>query len=151
MQGCRVADLFAGTGSYGLEALSRGASCACFYESDRQALACLRQNLQAVLRSSGLSSDAGQVVAHDVYNLKGSDAPYDLIFLDPPYDSIAANLSRIFEQAVNPMASGTARAILELPSNLQPELQGWQLLRRLGKSGKNKPTAAIFLRISAKK
>jgi 16S rRNA (guanine966-N2)-methyltransferase len=147
IQGCRVADLFAGTGSYGLEALSRGASSASFYETDREALACLRQNVQAVLRSSSRSSDAARVVARDVYSLKDGASRYELIFLDPPYDSIAANLVRMFEQAVDPIASPDARVILELPGNLEPELVGWTLIRRLGKAGKDKPTAAIFERV----
>lgn len=146
VQGCRVADLFAGTGSYGLEALSRGAASASFYESDRQALTCLRQNVQAVLRSSGLPAEAARVVARDVYSLKDGASSYDLIFLDPPYDSIAGNLQRIFSEGVDPIAAPDARVILELPGNLQPELPGWQLLRRLGKAGKDKPTAAIFER-----
>lgn len=146
IEGCSVADLFAGTGSYGLEALSRGASAASFFETDRAALACLRQNVQAALRSCQLDTFAAKIVGRDVFSLDLNSPAYDLIFLDPPYEMIAGQLGRIFEKAVNPIALENARAIVELPGNLDPEINGWQLVRRIGKAGKDKPTAAIFLR-----
>ncbi len=148
IEGCSVADLFAGTGSYGLEALSRGAASATFFETDRQALACLRGNIQAVLRSCKLETGVARVIARDIYTLEDGASQYDLIFLDPPYESITGNLDRIFEKAVNPIAGPDARAMLELPGNLEPRIAGWQLIRRLGKTGKDKPTAAIFERIT---
>lgn len=146
IEGCKVADLFAGTGSYGLEAISRGAASATFFETDRAALTCLRQNAQAVLRSCDLDTDAAKVVARDVFSLDVNSPTYDLIFLDPPYHRIADEIGRIFEKAVDPIATADARVVLELPGNLQPKITGWQMLRRIGKAGKDKPTAAIFSR-----
>ena len=146
IEGCQVADLFAGTGSYGLEALSRGAARADFYETDRQALACLKQNIQAVLRSCELDSSTANTHPRDVFSLKADAPRYHLIFVDPPYGMIADHLNRIFESAVSPIATRDARAILELPGNLTPQVDGWELVRRLGKAGKDKPTAAIFVR-----
>ena len=58
-----MADLFAGTGSYGLEALSRGAASSTFFETDYDALTCLRQNAQATIRSCNLDTSAAKVVA----------------------------------------------------------------------------------------
>lgn len=147
VEACRVADLFAGTGSYGLEALSRGAECSTFFETDRSALNCLRQNVQSVLRSCQLDTSKARVIARDVYSLDDGASRYDLIFIDPPYDSIEGGLSRIFEKAVTPIAEPDARAILELPGNLEPGVEGWKLIKRLGKVGKDKPTVAIFERI----
>ena len=83
--GSRVFDLFAGTGAYGLEAISRGASKAIFYETDRNALSCLQQNQQAVLKACGLGSDATRIIARDVYALNMASESADLIFIDPPY------------------------------------------------------------------
>jgi 16S rRNA (guanine966-N2)-methyltransferase len=143
---CCVADLFAGTGSYGLEALSRGATSASFFETDRAALACLRQNVAAVLRSCKMDTQLGKVVARDVYSLEANSPNYDLIFLDPPYDIIASEVGHIFEKAVSPIATADARAVLELPGNLEPLIAGWQMIRRIGKAGKDKPTAAVFKR-----
>ena len=79
----RVADVFAGSGSMGLEALSRGCSSCTFYESDRVALASLRENV-ASLRAQGQS----QIKSGDAWRKAATDAQaglFDLIFLDPPY------------------------------------------------------------------
>ena len=146
IEGCKVADLFAGTGSYGLEALSRGAASSTFFETDHAALTCLRQNVQATMRSCSLDTAAPKVVARDVFTLDLNTPSYDLIFLDPPYDMIAENLQRIFEKAVNPIALAKARVLVELPGNLEPKITDWQVLRRIGKAGKDKPTALIYER-----
>ena len=146
IEGCKVADLFAGTGSYGLEALSRGAASSTFFEIDHDALTCLRQNVQATTRSCNLDTGVAKVVARDVFTLDSNTPSYDLIFLDPPYDTIAENLQRIFEKVINPIALAKARALIELPGNLEPMISDWQILRRIGKAGKDKPTALIFER-----
>lgn len=146
IEGCKVADLFAGTGSYGLESLSRGAASASFFETDRAALTCLQQNVRAVLRSCDLDTSAAKVVARDVFSLDVNSPAYDLIFLDPPYGIIASEIGRIFEKAVNAIATSDARVVLELPGNLEPAIEGWEMQRRIGKAGKDKPTAAVFKR-----
>ena len=91
---------------------------------------------------------AAKVVACDVFALESNTPSYDLIFLDPPYDTIAENLQRIFENAINPIALAKARTIVELPGNLEPKVKGWKILRRIGKAGKDKPTALIYERSS---
>jgi 16S rRNA (guanine966-N2)-methyltransferase len=83
-QGLRVLDLFAGTGSLGIEALSRGAGHVTFVESARAALTALRRNLDAL----GFSGRA-RVLKSDV--IRGMEAMaaagdhFDLVLLDPPY------------------------------------------------------------------
>ena len=78
-----VADLFAGTGALGIEALSRGARRAVFVESYRQAARAIVQSLAR----AGLAG-SGSVVRGALPGALGSlEGPYDLIFLDPPYDS----------------------------------------------------------------
>ena len=146
IEGCRVADLFAGTGSYGLEALSRGAANSTFFESDHAALTCLRQNVQATIRSCNLDTAVAKIVVRDVFTLDSNEPSYDLIFLDPPYDIIAGNLQHIFEKVIHPIAIAKARALVELPGNLEPKIKGWKILRRIGKAGKDKPTALIYER-----
>jgi 16S rRNA (guanine966-N2)-methyltransferase len=83
--GAAVADLYAGSGSLGLEALSRGAASAVFVERSRAALAALEANVAAV----GLG---GRVVAGDVGAFLAADTGgYHLAFVDPPYaDSLAS-------------------------------------------------------------
>jgi 16S rRNA (guanine966-N2)-methyltransferase len=76
-----VLDLFAGSGSLGLEALSRGAARAVFVESGREAAECLR----ATVKDFGCA-DSARVVCEDAgfFLQQGHDA-YDLVFADPPY------------------------------------------------------------------
>jgi len=144
VEGCKVADLFAGTGSYGLEALSRGAASVTFFEMNRPAISCLRNNIRSTLRSCKLDTTVARVIERDVFTLENNSPAYDLIFLDPPYEMIESNLARIFEKGIGPIALESTRVVLELPGNLEPEIDGWELSRRIGKKGKDKPTAAIF-------
>jgi 16S rRNA (guanine966-N2)-methyltransferase len=76
-----VIDLFAGSGSLGIEALSRGAALCTFVERDRNALAALRDNI-AALR---LTDRAG-VAATDVLGWLRTAPPADIAFCDPPYE-----------------------------------------------------------------
>lgn len=82
VEGARVYDLFAGTGSMGLECLSRGAAHATFFEADRPAVQRLKKNIAAV-GVAGRST----VIAGDLFRWFAA-APAgraDLAFLDPPY------------------------------------------------------------------
>ena len=87
-EGLRVADLFAGTGALGLEALSRGAVHCLFVENDRAALAAIRENI-ARLGASDRSEARSQGVEHAPPPL----VPCDIIFLDPPYGTGLAGMS----------------------------------------------------------
>jgi len=83
IEGARVYDCFAGTGSMGLECLSRGAGHATFFEADRSAVDRLKKNIAAV----GVSNRS-TVVAGDLFRWFDSARPdfkIDLVFLDPPY------------------------------------------------------------------
>ena len=81
ISGARVLDLFAGTGALGLEALSRGAINVCFVDDGRKAQSLIRQSIQITR-----SKSACRTLARDAARLpKNTDAPYDLVFLDPPY------------------------------------------------------------------
>jgi len=84
LEGKRVLDLFAGSGALGLEAMSRGASFALFVETDASARGAIRDNIEAL----GLFG-ATRILRRDatVLGLKpaGLGAPFDLVFLDPPY------------------------------------------------------------------
>jgi len=75
----RVADLFAGSGALGFEALSRGAASATFVENDSKAAAIIRRNADKLGATVQLA--AGSALA-----LPRSD-PFDLVFADPPYSA----------------------------------------------------------------
>ncbi|NSX54417.1 16S rRNA (guanine(966)-N(2))-methyltransferase RsmD [Parasulfitobacter algicola] len=81
IDGARVLDLFAGTGALGLEALSRGATFASFVDNGAKARSLIQQNIKlcrAEDQTSFIRRDATRM--GDCIN-----APYDVIFLDPPY------------------------------------------------------------------
>lgn len=79
--GAWVLDLFAGTGALGLEALSRGAEHVSFVENGRKSLSLIRENITLCR-----AEDATKVITRDVRRIGDNPgAPYDLIFLDPPY------------------------------------------------------------------
>jgi len=81
--GAVALDLFAGIGSLGLEAVSRGAARAVFVENFPPALRAIRENARLL----GLSPERARIEARDVLAfLRGrAKTPFDLIFIDPPY------------------------------------------------------------------
>lgn len=114
IEGARVLDLFAGTGALGLEALSRGAAFAAFVDQGATALALLRRNLARLG-----AEEAAKVISRDATRLgRCHEAPFDLVFLDPPYGrglgerAVAAALAGgwilpgglvVWEEGVNPV------------------------------------------------
>lgn len=82
LEGTRVIDLFAGTGALGLEAISRGAAYCLFVETDSNARALIRRNVEAF----GLTG-ATRIFRRDACDLgaAGTMAPFDIAFADPPY------------------------------------------------------------------
>jgi 16S rRNA (guanine(966)-N(2))-methyltransferase RsmD len=93
----RVLDICAGTGSLGIEALSRGAESCCFIESDKSVKSILDKNLQV---TSGL--EQSQILNMDVIKalklVAGRNNNFDLVFFDPPY---ASELYKIVLDAVD--------------------------------------------------
>jgi 16S rRNA (guanine966-N2)-methyltransferase len=88
LHGLRFLDLYAGSGAVGLEARSRGAGLVTLVEQDRRAAAVIRQNVDAL----GLGNV--EVVVADAVRTLGQPprAPYDVVFLDPPYAVPVADL-----------------------------------------------------------
>ncbi len=80
IEGVCVADLFAGTGALGIEALSRGAAYADFVEADRRQAAVIRANLKA----TGFT-DKASVYAERAERAVARLAPRALVLMDPPY------------------------------------------------------------------
>ena len=81
-EGLNVADLFAGSGALGLEALSRGSEACLFVEHDAAAIRSLRANIAALRAPERCDVRAGSVLA-----IGPAKTALDLVLLDPPYDS----------------------------------------------------------------
>lgn len=93
IEGRRVLDLFAGTGQLGIEALSRGARSAVFVDSASESIKLTKENLKIC----GFS-EYSSVYARDALRFLENNEKYDLIFIDPPYDS------QLAEQALDKIA-----------------------------------------------
>lgn len=129
VEGLHVLDLFAGSGSLGLEALSRGAVGATFVERDRAALAAIRENL------GRLRLEGARVVRADAVRWLGASAgreEYDLLLIDPPYEMLKSVLPVLCTHVPALLASA-GRAVLESSEREQPDI-GLPLLtaRRYG-------------------
>ena len=113
-----VADLFAGSGILGIEALSRGASFATFVESNRAAASIIRSNLE----KSGFA-DRSEVVARPVEEfLRSGDDAFDLVLADPPYEY--ADLDRLIVSISMRLVSEGGVLVLEHASRRPPPAVG---------------------------
>ena len=119
VEGAAVLDLFAGSGSLGLEALSRGAESVRLVESDRRAVALLRQTLEALAVAERVELVTGNALAPASWG----ERPWDLVFLDPPYRMIEdgrsraelqGSLARLFAERIAP----GGLAVLHAPRGL---------------------------------
>ena len=126
IEGARCLDLFTGSGALCFEALSRGADCCLAIEANSQAVSELRHN-QAQLTANNLD-----IVSGDCQKLleRGNTAkPYDIIFLDPPFDM------KLHKQASRLLISGNwlaskAQIYCEFPATEAQDLPlSWRLVK----------------------
>jgi 16S rRNA (guanine966-N2)-methyltransferase len=101
LRGAGVLDVYAGSGALAIEALSRGAARAVLVERDADAVAAIERNLDA----TGFAG-AGRVHPGEAARFLGSgpprEAPFTLVFLDPPYDTPPAVVTAVLEQLAAP-------------------------------------------------
>lgn len=125
--GLHVLDAFAGSGALGFEALSRGAQSVVFIEVDRRARDTIVRNAEAFHASPSVT-----VVAGDVFRLAGAGVqggPFALLFVDPPYRIVPAQVSRFLEDlsSTGSLTEGAlvvyehaARAVIQWPAGFEP-------------------------------
>ena len=124
VEGVACLDLFAGSGALGLEALSRGARRVLFVDQERVAVAAIREHLLT------LAATQGEVVQAEALSwLGGAPQPFDLVFLDPPFDSdlAAEALARLEQGAwLKPQAFVYQEYATESAPALSPSWQVWR-------------------------
>ncbi len=141
--GATFLDLFAGSGAYGLEAVSRGALGGVFVEKDARTAGYIRQNIAAVCKSLARSEADLQVVNADATTVALGVVP-DLVFIDPPYELIPAVGPKLFLQLSAWLAEkADPLVVFEMPGELTMTPEGWTCVKRLGK-GVRQPTVCIF-------
>lgn len=96
LEGLTACDAFAGSGALGFEALSRGAKSAVLFDADGRALACIKENARALG-----CEEATQICRRDVLTagITSPHAPYDLLFMDPPYATQAEDVAMLITRA----------------------------------------------------
>lgn len=126
--GARAADLFAGSGALGIEALSRGAASCTFVDSHRKAVQSIRENLsRAKLQGTVRQQDVAGFIA------AAQEAAFDLVFADPPFALARedkAHPASLMESGAlaSCLAPGGIFAV-ELPVEPPAGAEGWELLR----------------------
>jgi 16S rRNA (guanine966-N2)-methyltransferase len=126
ISGARCLDLFAGTGALGLEALSRGAAHTVFVEHNPELVAGLQYRAQA------LSADCSIHEAKAMPYLKTTRDSFDLVFLDPPYQTPLEPLLA----ALADHLKAAAMVYVERPSEAELQaLESWGCLQKSGRAG----------------
>ncbi len=147
--GSSVLDLFAGSGSYGLEAISRGAIRCHFVEKNRRTLACLMENLNVLnkaLKGQQAAQAVSRVTQKDVFKWR-TERPegFDFIFLDAPYSLAVERSDSLFALAAKFIGQNPAgRLLFEMPGDFHPEPAGWELARSLGSRKSGEPAMNIY-------
>lgn len=130
LPGAKLLDLYAGSGSFGLDALSRGAESVTWVEADKSVLGFLRQNVEELARDCRTEIFAADVLKW-VKSL-GKERQYDIVFADPPYLKVEESTFKPLMEALAAekclMVGGLF--IGEMSSRTRvTELSGWELLR----------------------
>lgn len=115
-----VLDLYAGSGALAIEALSRGAARAVIVERDRAAVDAIRKNL-ATTRLREQARVQGSTVATFLAGKPPAERPFEVVFLDPPYGTTAAEVARVLTALdESGWLAGGATVVLERSSNAGP-------------------------------
>lgn len=121
LRGSRILDLFAGTGTLGIEALSRGAEKVVFVDNEPQSVKLIRENLSQIN-----DPDNAIVVAKNALTFKHNGAKFDVIFIDPPYSKglISPALLNILDQGLLNdsgivLIEYSSEELLDIPENFE--------------------------------
>jgi len=145
LQSSTVLDLFAGTGSYGLEALSRGASHLTFVEKNRKNTALIQRNKAALENSFSLQAESRIFTANACESGPWLDRPYDFVFIDPPYE-IYPRITKQLETLCKLMLATNPQTMfcMEMPGNRESTDLQLQEIKRFGKK-QSGPSMRLFV------
>ncbi len=133
LPGASFLDLYAGTGSVGIEAWSRGAGSVCWVEQDRRAFRVLRENIDALSEASSSCKVLPCCMAVEAFCQRASGGPFDVIFADPPYGrnrSHEGDIAAVFMKATLLKPRGIL-VLEQAVGDCMPAVceEVWQLLR----------------------
>ena len=123
-----VLDLYAGSGALAIEALSRGASRALLVDRDPRAIDAIRANLRTT-RMQDRCRTQRRTVSAFVHDAPPGDAPFDLVLLDPPYDTPAREVAGVLDALARPgwLSPGATVVVEQSAAMPAPRLvDGWE-------------------------
>ncbi len=131
ISGSRCLDLFAGSGALGIEALSRGAASATFIEREREAADRLRETVDS------LAPGRARVIRADALAwLAGPATPFDIAFIDPPFDTDLRTFAAAELEARGWLAPQAFIYLEEPASRVAPALPAGWIAHRSGRAGR---------------
>jgi 16S rRNA (guanine(966)-N(2))-methyltransferase RsmD len=134
-----VLDLFAGAGTLGIEALSRGAAKAVFVERSAEALRALRKNI-----TTTHFEDRAEVVAANVLEfLERIAGPFDVVFCDPPFADVATLEATLAHPRLSAAMAPDAMVVARVLKKHQPRVPTPAAVQRVKEIGDE---ALLFLR-----
>jgi 16S rRNA (guanine966-N2)-methyltransferase len=140
LEGARVLDLFAGAGTLGIEALSRGAAHATFVERAAEAVKALRRNLDA----TGFAGRAEVVVANVIAYLDARPrGPFDIVFCDPPFADVGIAEATVGHDGLRSAVAADGLVVARAHGKHLPAVPAFVHLARVKEIGEEK---LLFLR-----
>ncbi len=140
LEGARVLDLFAGVGTLGIEALSRGAARVTFVERSADALTALRKNVATTGLGERSEIVAANVLAFFDESIAG---PYDLVFCDPPFADVAILEATLAHPHLTAALAPEAYVVARVLKKHQPNIPGPARVLRVKEIGEE---TLLFLR-----
>ncbi len=144
-----ILDLFSGSGSLGLEAISRGASRCVFIEKNQNQLKLLKQNFKAVCKSANIKSSDFSAFFYNVDVFKWNPSEFDnfdYIFLDPPFALVEENGFVLIDKYGNFLNDSSAsRIVFEMPGINNIKHKDFEIVKKLG-HGNREPTVVFYKR-----
>lgn len=125
---CRFLDLFSGSGSMGIEAISRGAKKAVFVDNNRNSVAVINENIKATRfeeRAEVMNCDVSNAIAR----LGGLGEKFDIIFMDPPYNKGLVESALTYIVKENILADDGYIIAEQSQEDKIPEVQGLEVFR----------------------
>ena len=145
VENASILDVFAGTGSYGLEAASRGAKSIVFIENNAQAFKVLKSNIAEVKKV--VSANFSAIMCDCLKSTNRlENMNFDIVFADPPYALLSnSDFQEKLFAFFYKIACKNTIFILEAPAEYNlPQSEQIEQLKRLGKKSKGKPSQIIF-------
>jgi len=140
LEGARVLDLFAGAGTLGIEALSRGAAHATFVERGAEAIKALRRNLATTSFDARSEVVAANVIA---YLDSGPRGPFDVVFCDPPFADVGIAEATLGHDALRSAVAPGGLVVMRAHGKHVPSVPASVHIARVKEIGEEK---LLFLR-----